>query len=174
MSMINDKNKKVKNFSWQNQEGLTLLELLTTIAILVATVTTVLVLGNKAISQSELFSLHAEATFLAEEGIELLTDNDLRSQMRGEMGEVGEYYWEVDYSGQMKEETSKDNCGKMWINTVNGKRFYDHNNEGEETPFSRCLTAQKTEGNKLEVKSESFFNYRGEDYAITLYRIFYN
>ncbi len=168
--MNKQKNKKKERVS---EKGLTLLELLATIAILVATVTTVLALGNRAVSQSGLFSAYTQASFLAKEGMELLNDDNIRSEIWDQIGASKEY-WEIDYRGEseMTKKTSKNDCGDMWINSSGEKRFYDHEGGGEETPFSRCIILEK-EDEKLMAEVEVSFNYRNREYFVNLYRIFY-
>ena len=80
----------------KNKKGLTIIELLVTIAILIAAATTIMALGSRATSQTGLLSANIQATFLAKEAMELLEDSEIRDQI---WNVGGENYWNIDYTG---------------------------------------------------------------------------
>ncbi len=144
--------------------GLTIIELLVTITILVATVTTVLALGDRAVSQAGLFTTYTQATFLAKEGVEILSDDSVRGAV-----ENGESYWTVDYKGELVGENNINDCRKK-MRTSEGD-FYSYSGD-DEAIFSRCITAWNEE-DKMKIKVDVSFDYKNSDYNVTLYRIFY-
>ncbi len=162
----------MKKRFFREEKGLTMIELLATIAILVFAITIVLVLGNRAVLQSEVFLMYNKASFLAKEGAEMLKDENIITTIKEEASS-SESYWEIDYrgEGEMTKKTSKENCGSLWINGG----FYDHNSAGggEETRFSRCIIA-KEDGDALKIEIEVSFSYHGREEELSIYKIFYN
>jgi len=153
----------------KKEKGLTIIELLATIAILVTTVAVVLVLGNRAISQTDFISLHTEAVFLAREGVEILKDSSVRSDM--DFGTVGDItYWNIDYTGEV-EGKNVGNCHEKLLENEEGFYLINSTNSTA-SPFSRCITVKKEEG-FVRTKIDVGFVYRGSEQSVTLYRDFY-
>jgi type II secretory pathway pseudopilin PulG len=152
------------------EQGLTIIELLITIAILVATVTTILALGNRAVSNAGFFSTQTQAVFLAKEAMEILEDEDARKNIM-EAGE-GISYWRLDYAND-PEETNIGNCySKLKLHPVKG--FYKvGSHPGTETIFSRCIIANKN-GEEVKIETNVVFDYQNINHSITLHRIFYD
>ncbi len=149
----------------KKESGLTMIELLATIAILVATVTVVLSLGNRAVAQAGLFAAHTQATFLAKEAMEILEDSAVRTIIEDE----GASFWKIDY--QNIEEATEQDCSRK--TKINSNGFFAIGGiDDAETNFSRCVRAEKTE-DELEIKVDVAFDYGRNNYNVTLYRIFY-
>ncbi len=160
--MINKDNCKII----KKQEGLSMIELLATISILVSVIMVVLVLGDRSVSQATLLSTQTQAIFLAKEGVEIISDGN-REMVKDETLD-GNEYWNADYINGVSFVNEQDCKDKLKIN-VEG--FYNHN-EGVDSPFSRCIVSEM-DGNKLKVIVNVYFNHKGEEQVITLYRIFY-
>ncbi len=150
----------------KNTEGLSMIELLVTISILLSVVMVVLVLGDKSISQATLFSTQTQAVFLAKEGVEIVTDSDIEEMINKTY--AGNYYWHADYNTGMGIVGEVECKNKLKIN--NG--FYGHSATGDDSPFSRCIISEM-DSNKLKITVNVYFNHKGEEQVITLYRIFY-
>ncbi len=152
------------------EKGLTMIELLLTIAILVATTTFVLVLGDRAVSQTGLFAAYTQATFLAKEAMEILEDENVRSVILG--ANDGISYWRLDYDNDPEEDVNIEDCySKLKLHPVYG--FYKIGSHPEtETIFSRCIIIDKN-GGELKIKVDVSFSYKNNDYNINLYRVFY-
>lgn len=151
----------------KSEKGLTMIELLLTIAILVATTTFVLVLGDRSISQTGLFAAHTQATFLAKEAMEVLENETIRNQINGE----GDSLWMIDYQ-KIEGPKTEEECNEKI--RIDGEGFFSIDGDiNTETSFSRCVRAQKS-ANDLKIEVNVTFNYRNNDYSISLYRIFYD
>ncbi len=163
--------------------GLTIIELLVTITILVATATTILVLGDRAVFQAGLFTAYTQATFLAKEGMEILSDEDIRDEVRegikddiadGEWNDVG--FWIIDYKGEenVTKKTTEEECYKKL--RINVDDFYAIGAPADkETLFSRCITIwADDEDDDLKIQTDVSFDYRNNDYNVILHRIFYD
>ncbi len=150
----------------KKENGLTMIELLATIAILVATVTVVLSLGNRAVAQAGLFAAHTQATFLAKEAMEVLED----PAVRGEIETEGESFWKIDY--QKIEETMMHDCYNKRVKINNEGYFFIGGTSEAETNFSRCVKVQKL-ADELEIEVDVAFDYGRNSYNVKLYRIFY-
>lgn len=153
----------------EKEQGLTIVELLITISILVAATTTVLVLGDRAISQIGLFSAYSQATFLAKEGMELLEDSEIRDDI---WIEDGQNYWNIDYEGSVEKRNDESDCQRKLIKNGNGL-YINNNGSGEESIFSRCIKTTK-ENNTIEAEVMILFNYRSIDNKVNIYRLFYD
>ncbi len=158
-----------------NQKGLTLLELLIAITIIMVTITTVLVLGDRSVLQAESFSRSRQAAFLAKEGVELISDIGIRNDIRGDIEEDEEWggfgFWAVEYNGSVSRLEGQE-CKEIM---ANDQGFYDHGNLGAFTPFSRCITVWAlNRDDKLKTRISVFFEQRGEEKYVTVYRIFYD
>jgi hypothetical protein len=165
----------------KSEEGLTMAELLVTISIIVLIATVILVLGDKALRQTDFFAKRTQALFLAKEGVEVVTDITIRNLIRDDIAtEVtdgtwsGEGYWNVDYQGSVEQKSDKASChNKLKIDTTG---FYAIGEAGdEETFFSRCIIVTATDdSDDLELTSEVLYDHKGNDYSVNLYRIFYD
>ena len=147
------------------ESGLTMVELLATIAILVATVTFVLVLGNRAVLQTGLFTTHTQATFLAKEAMELLEDNSFR----GQISEEPQSFWRIDYL-KVEEAANQQECYQSL--RIGSDGFIKIDGTGDESPFSRCVIATRSEG-ELKIEVDVAFEYQNNEHNINLYRVFY-
>ncbi len=147
-----------------NKKGLTIVELLLTIAILVSAVMVILVMGDRAVFQAGLFSAQTQATFLAKEGMEIVTEEV--STIEDATGSTPTY-WVADYSTGLQQRDEITCKEKLKINT---QGFYSLTGDTP-TPFSRCITAVET-AKGLEVQLEVVFDYRGES-STKLNRIFH-
>ncbi len=148
------------------ENGLTMVELLFTIAILVATVTSVLVLGNRAVAQTGLFTNHTQATFLAKEAMELLEDNSFRVQIN----EDPQSFWRIDYL-KIEEAANQEECYQKLKTGSDG--FIKIGESGDdETAFSRCIIATRNE-DELKIEVDVAFRYQNNEHSINLYRVFY-
>ncbi|MEA2092900.1 MAG: type II secretion system protein [Patescibacteria group bacterium] len=172
MKLFNHTNKN------QGQDGFTMLELLVTISIIVLISTVILVLGDKALRQTDFFSKNTQAVFLAKEGMEIVTDTSIRNIIRSEIeldaGWSGTGYWNVDYKGNIDPRTELDCHRKLRINSSD---FYAIGEVGdEETDFSRCVVVTAVDHlSELKIKIEVLFDSReGEDHKVNLYRVFYD
>ncbi len=155
---------------FKKENGLTIIELLATIAILVATVTAVLALGNRAVAQVGVFTANTQATFLAKEAMEILEDSTIRSTIINDEGEELSF-WKIDYAKIEGPESEQDCRRKVKINSSG---YYEiGGNSDSETSFSRCVIAQKN-GDELAIEVEVAFDYRNNNYKVSLYRIFYD
>lgn len=160
--MINKDNFKVI----KKEEGLSMIELLATISILVSVVMVILVLGDRAVSQSALFATQTQALFLAKEGMEIVGDNN-KHLIKEETLE-GNKHWSADYSSGVNFINEQDCKDKL---KINNQGFYNHD-AGDNSPFSRCIVSEM-DGNKLKVTVNVYFSHKGKEQVITLYRIFY-
>ena len=152
---------------FKKENGLTIIELLATIAILVATVTAVLSLGNRAVAQVGVFTANTQATFLAKEAMETLEDIDIRSTISDE----GLSFWKIDYA-KIEGPESEQDCRKKV--KINSSGYYEIGGDSDsETSFSRCVIAQKN-GDELAIEVEVAFDYGNNNYKVSLYRIFYD
>jgi hypothetical protein len=165
----------------KSEEGLTMAELLVTISIIVLIATVILVLGDKALRQTDFFAKRTQALFLAKEGVEVVTDTTIRNLIRDDIAtEVtdgtwsGEGYWNVDYKGNADQRSSISDCHRKL--RVNSEGFYAIGApENQETAFSRCIIVTATdESDDLELTSEVLYEHKGTDYNVNLYRIFYD
>lgn len=152
--------------NFKEKDGLTMIELLATIAILVAAVTTVLVLGDRAVSQAGLFTTYTRAAFLAQEGMEIVSDPEVReglditSVKKEHLVSYKDLGSGFVFEGDCSEKISIDNNG-----------FYGY--EGSEgTIFSRCVTLWREDEN-IKAEIEVSFEYRNNSHDIKLYRVFY-
>ncbi len=151
------------------EKGLTIVELLVTISILIATVTTVLALGNRAVSNAGLFSAYSQANFLAKEGMEILEDETIRATI---WTEEGANYWNIDYKGNVDPRDDVERCHKKL--RINNEELYAIGADPlGETSFSRCVKSTKS-GDELSIEIEVGFDYRNRNYSINIYRIFYD
>ncbi|MDA3815613.1 MAG: prepilin-type N-terminal cleavage/methylation domain-containing protein [Patescibacteria group bacterium] len=161
----------------QHQDGLTMLELLVTISIIVLISTVILVLGDKSLRQTDFFSKKTQAVFLAKEGMEIITDQIIRDLIRSDIeldtGWSGTGYWNVDYKGNVDERSELDCHRKLRINSDD---FYAIGGiDDQQTDFSRCVIVTAVDHlSELKIKMEVFFDSReGEGHEVNLYRIFY-
>jgi prepilin-type N-terminal cleavage/methylation domain-containing protein len=173
MKLFNHTNKN------QSQDGLTMLELLVTISIIVLVSTVILVLGDKSLRQTDFFSKNVQAVFLAKEGMEIITDTSIRNIIREDIeldtGWSGTGYWNVDYKGNVDPRTDISDCHRKL--RINNDDFYAiGGTSDEETEFSRCVIVTAVDHlSELKVKIEVLFDSReGEDHKVNLYRIFYD
>ncbi len=157
-----------------NEKGLTLVELLVSIAIVMSTITAILVLGDKALLQADIFSRNRQAIFLAQEAMEVVSDENVRTIIREDInndaswGGVG--YWRVNYTGNVSKTTTE--CRSLRINTSG---YYYDGIVGTETPFSRCVTIWAEDStSEMEVESKITFNYRYGENDVAVYRVFYD
>lgn len=159
--------------SIKKTEGLSMIELLATISILVSVIMVITVLGNRAVSQSALFSVQTQAIFLAKEGMEIVTIKDNRDAIKTETLNNNKH-WNADYVSGVSFVTEENCKNKLRINSDN---FYTHSS-GSVSIFSRCITSQVVGSgppdDELRVKVNVYFNYKGEEQVVTLYRIFYD
>jgi prepilin-type N-terminal cleavage/methylation domain-containing protein len=173
MNLFNHTNKN------QHQDGLTMVELLVSISIIVLISTVILVLGDKALRQTDFFSKNTQAVFLAKEGMEIVTDRSIRNIIRSDI-EIdtdwsGVGYWNVDYKGNVDPRTNISDCHRKL--RINSDDFYAIGGPGNpETEFSRCVIVTAVDHlSELKVKIEVLFDSReGEDHKVNLYRIFYD
>ncbi len=153
----------------KKEQGLTIVELLVTVTILVATVTTVLALGDRAVSNGGLFSVYTQATFLAKEAMEVLENEDARQNIM--IAGEGRTYWRLDYENDPTETTLIDCYNKLRIHPVDG--YYKiGSHPDQETIFSRCVIVDKSVG-EVNVEVDVSFDYKNKDYSINLFRTFY-
>jgi hypothetical protein len=154
----------------EKKKGLTIIELLLTITILIATVTTVLALGNRAVSNGGLFTAYTQATFLAKEALEILEDETTRGVILSV--DDGVSYWRLDYANGPTEDMNIEDCSeKLRIDPIHG--FYKIGSHPEkETIFSRCIIVDKN-GSEIKVEVDVSFEYRNKEHNINLFRVFY-
>lgn len=157
----------------KREEGLSMLELLVTISILLTVIMVILVLGDRSVSQANYFSTQTQATFLAKEGMAIIGDNSFNKETIRDDTFAGDYYWSVDYSmtseSNLVKHSNIEEC-KNNLRIDNG--FYNHTT-GESSPFSRCITTAIIDNKHLAVTSNVYFDYKGEEQSIIIYRIFY-
>ncbi len=166
----------------KHQEGLTMLELLVTISIIVLVSTVILVLGDRSLRQTDFFTKNTQAVFLAKEGVEIITDTTVRNLIRSDIeADVtggtwnGEGYWDVDYKGTADQKSNISDCHRKL--RINNEGFYAIGESGDqETSFSRCVIVTATDNlDDLKIKIEVLFDSREkEDHSVKLYRIFYD
>ncbi len=164
----------------KSEKGLTMVELLVTITIIVFVATSLIVISDRALAQVSLYSTRVQASFLAEEAMEILTDQTIRNNIRNDIALhesneewEGEGFWEVDYNGDTEEKESREECGELWVDVVNG--FFYHNSDGEDSPFSRCIIIETNDSEgDLRVEVETILEHKGEEITVNLYRIFYD
>ncbi len=149
----------------KSTEGLSMIELLVTISILLSVIMVVLVLGDKSISQATLFSTQTQAVFLAKEGMEIVSDSDIEEIINKTY--AGNYFWHTNYNTVIGTVAESECKNKLKIN--NG--FYNHS-AGDSSPFSRCIVSEM-DSNKLKITVNVYFDYKEEEQVIKLYRIFY-
>jgi len=154
------------------QEGLTLIELLATISILVAVVTVMLVLGDRAVGQTGYLAAQTQAVFLSKEGVEIAKEN--RGEIRAFMEEeTEESFWLLSYKEGVERKSDLQECRER-LNVENSPGFYGYGS-GEESPFSRCATVwPEDEDGGMEVLVETFFDHRTEEVSVKLHRTFYD
>ncbi|MCF7845447.1 MAG: prepilin-type N-terminal cleavage/methylation domain-containing protein [Candidatus Pacebacteria bacterium] len=169
---------KKKKRNVHGQDGLTMLELLVTISIVVLISTAILVLSDRSLRQTDFFSKNNQAVFLAKEGVEIVTDTSIRNIIREDIeldaSWSGVGYWNVDYKGNVDQRTELDCHRKLRIDSSN---FYAIGGiSNQETDFSRCVIVTATDHlSELKTKIEVLFDSReGEDHKVNLYRIFYD
>ncbi len=131
-------------------------------------------MGDRAVSQAGLFTTYTQATFLAKEGMEILSDSNTRGDIRNDIGNDEDWngvgFWHIDYNGNV--DPKNENSCKMKMK-INEKDFYAIGGD-KETPFSRCITIwAENEDDDLQAKIDVSFDYKNSDYNVTLYRIFY-
>ncbi len=153
----------------KKEKGLTIIELLITISIFMGTIVVVLGLGSRAISETDYLFLQTQAVFLAEEGIEILKDDAIRSSIKSQMGGESPTFWSIDYEGTIEKKSSLEGCKENL--KENSEGFYNLTGN-KESPFSRCITVWE-DGEALKVKTKTSFFYKGEERDVNLYRIFY-
>ncbi len=159
------------------EKGLTIIELLVTITILVATVTTVLALGDRAVSQAGLFTAHTQATFLAKEGMEILSDSGVRKEIRDNIEDDGDWddvgFWIVDYKdNSIEKKNTESECYRNM--RINNKGFFAKG-APPESRFSRCITVWADDrDDDLKTQIDVSFDYKNNDYSVILHGIFYD
>jgi Tfp pilus assembly protein PilV len=151
------------------EQGLTIIELLLTITILVATVTAVLSLGNRAVSNAGFFSAQTQAVFLAKEVMEILEDSSERSKISG--GSGSPTFWKIDYL-KIEGPESEADCYKK-VKVRSDEFFGIGGVTDKETSFARCVKAVQS-GDNLEIEVDVAFEYQNNSHTVTLYRIFYD
>ena len=155
----------------RKEEGLTIIELMVTVAIMVATIATVLVLSSRSVIQTDYLALHAGAIFLAKEGAELLEDGNIRNQITEETGEGETTYWNIDYrTSNNVDARDNHNCHRKL--RINSEFYVIGSTPGLESSFSRCITAKEQEG-VFRISIDVGFDYRNEEHNVILYREFY-
>ena len=151
----------------KKEKGLTMLELLVTITILVAAGTTVLALGDRAVSNAGLFTAYTQATFLAKEGMEIISDLTVREGLN--ITETKKNY-KVNYKDFGNGFIFEGDCSEKL--NIDAEGFYGHE-DGEETIFARCVTLWE-EGDTTKAEVSVVFDYRRDTHSVNLYRIFYD
>ena len=150
----------------EKERGLTILELLVTITILVAAVTTVLALGNRAVSNAGLFTAYTQATFLAKEGMEIISDSEIRGGIEITTTKID---YNVNYRDFGNGFVFEGDCSEKL--NIDSEGFYGHEVD-EETIFARCVTLWE-EGDTTKAEVSVVFDYRRDTHSVNLYRIFY-
>ncbi len=153
----------------KKEDGLSMLELLVTISILLSVIMVILVVGDRSISQANLFATQTQATFLAKEAVEIISEDNNKNTIRdGTFDTNISNFWNVDYNTGVIN-VALANC-KNNLRVNDG--FYNHST-GESSPFSRCIVSEIIENKHLAITTDVYFNHKGEEQSITLYRIFY-
>ncbi len=165
------------------KEGLTLIELLATVAILVSVVAVMLALGDRAVGQTGLLAAQEKAVFLSKAGIEEAEyfEEALRNEIGADENWNGMGIWRIEYdSGIMEEkQEDKEDCKEKELK-LHGPGQGSHTGlygykSGDSTPFSRCVIVRaENENDDLKVTVETFFSYRREEHSATAHRIFYD
>ncbi len=161
-----------------NQSGLTMVELLATIAIVVFVAVSVAILGDKTLSETRFFSMYTQAIFLGKEGVEILGEKEIRNKIRNDIEEDTQWdgvgFWNIDYNGNIDQRTNITNCHKKL--RINNSGFYAIGaTEDSETLFSCCIIVTAEDYlSELKIKIETSFNYKNEEYTTNIYRIFYD
>jgi|GEM_PF-6782617 len=157
------------------EKGLTLIELLATVSILVAVVVVMLALGDRAVRQTGFLGAQTQAVFLSKEAMEVVKNNE--SEIRGEEDVT---FWRVSYKeGVEEKKDSLEECKNKKLNVQSTGEgipdtFYGYAS-GEESPFSRCVTVwPEDENGGMEVLVETFFTHGREEPSVKLHRVFYD
>ncbi len=163
----------------KSEKGLTMVELLVTITIIVFVATSLIVISDRALSQVSLYSKKVQASFLVEEAVEILTDQEIREKIRDDIEDdgnewEGKGFWNVDYKENVDRRDDLLSCHRKL--RINNDGYYAIGaSENEESSFSRCviIEASDSEGD-LKVEVETNFEHKSQEISVNLYRIFYD
>lgn len=179
--------KKIKNKAsflhtshFRLQGGFTLLEVTIAIFILLVGVTAGSVLIARTVGQISVFSSKLIASYLTQEGIEIVRNIRDTNWLEGGAWDEGlsDGDWEVDYTATTVEdppgasayfEVYADNFLKL--NGSSG--FYDYDPAGTDTKYKRKITIASG-ADTLTVTVETIWSEKGKSYSHTAQEILYN
>lgn len=160
-----------------NSKGFTLIEVLAVIFVITVGVTAVYSLLQTTMSSSNLVSKKLTATYLAQEGVEIVRhvrDSnwlEMRNNSNSTISwdhhfppqSVGEENYEIDYQELNKQEPDFTPYSGRYLE-VNNDGYYGYN-IGEDTSYKRKI-ALNNKGDIIEVDVTVTFSYHGKDYSI--------
>ncbi|MEF8847019.1 MAG: prepilin-type N-terminal cleavage/methylation domain-containing protein [Candidatus Paceibacterota bacterium] len=162
-----------------SKSGFTLVEVLAVIFVITVGVTGVYSLMQTTMTSSNLVSNKLTATYLAQEGVELVryVRDSNWLEMRGDPDStiswdqgfpsesVDEQNYEIDYQELGKDDPDLTPCnGVCRYLEVNDQGYYGYN-IGKDTRYKRKI-ALKNDGDKIKVKVKVIFNHQGKEYSI--------
>lgn len=164
----------------KSQKGFTLVEILAVIFVIAVGITGVFSLIQTTISSSRLISQQLTATYLAQEGVELVRavrdtnwlEDRFEDTAWDEDLNQGEY--QLDYTDLEEGETPEDPAIEPYGDylKLDGEGYnYD---TGDKTRFKRKITVEKLNSDKMKVTAEVFFNFQGAPRSVKSQEILYN
>ncbi len=139
------------------------------IAIIVLAATSLVVLGDRTVAETEFYSRYNTAIFLTKEGMEILSDDTVRGE--ADPGDGEEYFINYEDKGDgFLWEDENNECEDT--NLVIVDDYYSYG-DGDETNFSRCAYLEEKD-DSIEAEVIVYFEHRGTEYDVTLYRTFYD
>lgn len=152
-----------------NEKSFTLIETLVAIFVLTSGILGVLALVSKTISGVAYSRQKFIATYLAQEGIEIVRNlrdgNLLKNQEWKEGLNAGTY--EVDYNDISLSSFSNRSL------KLDSNGFYSYDS-GTETPFQRKIILSYLSSDILEVQVEVSWKFKGKDFKVTAEGRLYN
>jgi type II secretory pathway pseudopilin PulG len=150
------KYRKQINSSLRQERGFTLIETFVAITILMITVLGPMTLLSRALQESLQIKEQIIATFLAQEGVELMMDNRNKSGGDLSVGEKGDPY----------------SCSQFYLTADEG---YVCSVYGVATPFSRLVEVEPIDfpSGQYKVTSTVSWNFRGVSKSIESYSIIF-
>ena len=155
-------------------KGFSLIEMVVAVFVILVGVVTTFGVLQKIIVSTSISSSRLVATYLAQEGIEVV--RNVR-----DTNWVESKNWTQDIGGGgggLETDYDDETVKSPWIGEgsfleINNEGFYSYDS-GVETKFKRKIIINETPSEKLEVKVEVFWKEHGRDYRIVVQEDLYN
>lgn len=151
-------------------KGFTLLETIIAVALLAISIVASVALISKSIQSRTVSQNRLMASYLAQEGIELvinIRDNNWKN------GNAWNKDWEDCVNCEIDHEKKKIKDEGDPFLKIDDKKFYNYN-KGVDTKFKRRITITTISADQKKVSSEVVWSSRGKNFNVTIEGLVYN